>query len=95
MYLIPELTAKLEKLKTLIPTMPVNRLRDVDKEVILKTEGSRIAFGTLLKQLFSYTGIEYPVSFFSKALNKSEGNYSAYELKIYAVVQAVWHFCMF
>ena len=48
-----------------------------------------------MKQRFDNTGLEHPVGFFSRALSGSERNYAAYELKMYAVVQAVEHFRMF
>ena len=65
------------------------------RDFILETDGSRIAFGALLNQKFDDTGFEHFVEFFSKSLTGSERNYVAYEYEMNAVVRAVEHFRMF
>ena len=71
------------------------RLPDPDRSFILETDASRVAVGAVLKQKFKDTGHEHPVGFFSKSLSKSERNYAAYELELYAMVRAVENFRMF
>ena len=71
------------------------RLPNVDNDFILETDASHTAVGAVLKQLFTDTGLEHPVGFFSRALSGSERNYGAYELEMYAVVRAMEHFRMF
>ena len=65
------------------------------RDFILKTDGSRIALGAVLKQQFDDTVLEYPVGFFSRSLTGSERNYVPYELEMYAVIRAIGHFRMF
>ena len=90
-----DLSAKFEELKALILSAPVVRLPDVDGEIILETDGRKVAVGAILKQRFNDTKLEHPVGFFSRALSGSERNYAAYELEMCAVVRAVEHFRMF
>ena len=71
------------------------RLPDPERLFIFETDGSRVAVEAVLKQRFDNTGLEHPVSFFSKAFTDSERNYAAYQVKLYAVVRAVEHFRMF
>lgn len=49
----------------------------------------------VLKQRFPDTQLELSVGFFSRALSDSERNYSANDLKKYAVVRATKHFRVF
>ena len=59
---------------------PVVRLPDVEGEFILKTDGSKVAVGAVLKQRFDDTKREHMVGFISRTLSGSERNYAAYEL---------------
>ena len=90
-----DVIAKFEELKTLMLSAPVVRLPDVEKDFIVKTDGSKVTVGAVLNQRFDDTGLEHPVGFFSRALSGLERNYAAYELEMYAVVRAVEHFRMF
>ena len=71
------------------------RLNDPERHFILETDGSCVAVGAVLKQRFDDTDLVHLVGFFSRAFTGSERNYSAYEVKLYAVVRAVEHFRMF
>ena len=87
--------AKLEQLKQQLLQPRIVRLPDPDRPFILKTDGSRVAVGAVLKQRVDDTGLEHPVGFFSRALTGSERNYAAYEAEPYSMVRAVEHFRMF
>ena len=68
---------------------------DPTRDIILETDGSRIALGEVLKHNFDDTGLEHPVGFFSSSHTGSDWNYVAYELEMYAVVFSIKHFRMF
>ncbi len=89
------LKANFKKLKQQLFQHRIIKLPNLDRPFILKTDGSRVAVDAVLKQKFDNTGLEHPVGFFSKALSGSERNYAEYEVKLYAVVNAVEHFRMF
>ena len=62
------LESKFEELKQQLFQPRIVRLPDPDRHFILETDGSRVAVGAVLKQRFDDTGLEHPVSFFSRAL---------------------------
>lgn len=74
---------------------PIVRLPDIHRDFILETDASTIAVGAVLKQMFNDTKLEHPVAFFSRSLTKTERNYCAYELEMFAVVRAVENFRVF
>lgn len=57
---------------------------------ILATDASILGIGAILSQI--QNGIEKPIAFFSRKLNKAQKNYSVTELECLAVVEAVKHF---
>ena len=85
----PDLVDSLEQLKRCLLDRPIIQLPNPHLDFILETDASKIAVGAVLKQRFADTGLEHPVSFFSRALTTTERNYSSYELEMYAVVRAV------
>ena len=90
-----DLSTKFDELKALMLSAPVVLLPDVDREFMLKTDGSKVALGAVLKLRFDDTALVHPVGFISRALSGSERKHAAYELEMYAVVRAVEHFRMF
>ena len=88
-----ELEENFEKLKNLICSTDVLRIPDPEKPFILETDASLIALGAVLKQIENEK--EFPFSFFSRALSKTERNYSTYERELYAVVKACESFKIF
>jgi len=80
----PELLAAFDRMKSMMCAIPLVRLPNPDKPFILTTDASTIAVGAELSQ-FDENG-EYPVMWFSKALNSAQRNYSTYERELFAVV---------
>ena len=70
----PELNLSFDKLKQQVLEPRIVRMPDPQSDFILETDGSRIAFGAVLKQKFDYTKLEHPVGFFSRSLTGSERN---------------------
>ena len=91
----PSLDKQFEDLKQQLLQPRIVRLPDSQRDFILETDNSRVAFGRVHKQRFEDTGLEHPVGFFNRALTGSERNYAAYKLELYAVVRAVENFRMF
>ena len=82
----PELIAEFQLMKTKMCAIPLVKLPNPEKPFILTTDASTIAVGAELSQ-FNDDG-EYPVLWFSKALNSAQRNYSTYERELFAVVLA-------
>jgi hypothetical protein len=57
---------------------------DFKSEFILTTDASKVGIAGILSQI--QNGIERPISYASRQLCDSEKNYSASELKIFAVI---------
>ena len=87
----PELIAAFDRMKQMMCPFPLVRLPNPDKPFILTTDASTIAVGAELSQ--SDVDSEYPVLWFSKALNSAQNNYSTYERELLAVVLScdAWH----
>jgi len=73
--------------------IPLVRLPNPDKPFILTTDASTIAVGAELSQ--SDENGEYPVLWFSHALNSAQRNYSTYERELFAAVLACDAFHVF
>ena len=71
----PDLEKSFEDLKSALLQPRIVRLPDPDRDFILKTDGSTIAVGAVLKQKFEDTQLEHSVRFFSRTLTGSERNY--------------------
>ena len=80
----PELVAVFDRMKQMMCPIPLVRLPNPDNPFILTTDASTIAVGAELSQ--SDADGEYPVLWFSKALNSAQKNYSTYERELLAVV---------
>lgn len=61
----------------------------------METDESPVALGAVLKQMFKDTRLIHFVGFVSRVCSKSERNYAALELELFAVLRAVEHFQMF
>jgi len=59
---------------------PILSLPDFKKGLLIKTDASRKGIGGVLMQL-DEDGIEHPLHFISRTLNKAEGNYSVMDLE--------------
>ena len=79
-----------DNLKSKLSITPVLAFPDFKVPFILKTYASTVGLGAVLCQV--QEGIERPISFASRQLNKAESTYSASELETLAVVWATKYF---
>jgi len=79
-----------DKLKSKLSSTPMLVFPDYTVQFILTTDASTIGLGAVLSQV--QEGIERPISFASRQLNKAERAYSASELETLAVVWATKYF---
>jgi hypothetical protein len=77
-------------LKNKLSNTPVLAFPDFKVPFILTTDASSVGLGVVLSQVQG--GIEKPISFASRQLNKSERAYSASELETLAVVWATKYY---
>ena len=79
-----------DKLKSKLSNAPVLAFPDFNVPFILTTDVSTVGLGVVLSQV--HEGIERPIPFASRQLNKAESAYSASELETLAVVWATKYF---
>ena len=65
------------KLKATVPSSPVLRLPDFERQFVVTTDRSDVAVGTILGQDFGHE--LRPVAFASRKLNNADSRYSTYE----------------
>jgi hypothetical protein len=82
--------AAFQKLKTRLCTPPVLAYPDFSQRFILTTDASKIAVAAVLSQ--TQNGMERPVAYASRQLNRAERNYSASEGEMLALVWAAKYF---
>jgi hypothetical protein len=63
---------------------------DFDEQFILTTDASKVAVGAILSQVLD--GVERPIAYASRQMNKAERNYSASEAEMLALIWATKHF---
>lgn len=80
-----------DQLRKILTSKPVLALYDREKPCLLYTDASKVGIGAMLVQK-DEKGSEHPIAYYSKALNKHESNYTAFELECLAVIRAVEHF---
>ena len=80
-----------KSLKERLATPPVLAFPSFDDDFTLETDASVLGLGVILSQTKA-DGRLHPVAYASRALNKSEKNYSITELETLAVVWAISHF---
>ena len=83
----------LNTMKKALVTAPVLALFDPEKETILKTDASTFGVGTAIFQI--HDKIEKPVAFASRALIKSQKNWTTTELELLAVIFGIKRFQTF
>jgi hypothetical protein len=86
----PQCQNAFDELKIKLSTTPVLAYPDFRLPFILTTDASKIAVAAVLSQVQG--GIERPISFASRQLNKAERAYSASELEMLALVWATKYF---
>ena len=78
-------------LKSKLVTPPVLAYPSFEKDFVLETDASILGLGAVLSQPQEDCKV-HPIAYASRALNKSEKNYSITELETLAVVWAITHF---
>jgi transposase InsO family protein len=87
----PDQTKAFIELKNAITSDKVLALYDPEKPCILYTDASLLGIGAALHQIDD-KGVERPIEFYSRRLDKHHQNYSASELECFAVIEAIKHF---
>jgi hypothetical protein len=82
--------AAFEALKCLLCSEHVLAYPDFNSQFILTTDASKVAVAAILSQV--QDGIERPISYASRQMNKAEQNYSASEAEMLAVTWGTRHF---
>ena len=79
-----------DELKTKFCTTPILAYPNFDLPFILTTDASKVAVAAILSQV--QNGLERPVAYASRQLNKPEQAYSESEAELLALVRAAKHF---
>jgi transposase InsO family protein len=79
-----------ENLKAELCSEHVLPYPDFDKPFILTTDASKVAVAAILSQ--EYKGVERPIAYASRQMNKAEQNYSASEAEMLALIWVTKHF---
>ena len=82
-----EAESSYQKLLNLLTSKPILRLFDSKKNIIVKTDVSKYAWGAALVQ--TEDGIEHPVAFASGTLNSSQRNWPTWKREAYGVLRAI------
>ena len=83
----PECETAFITLKDKLKSAPILQPPDFKKDFIITSDASGYAIGAVLSQL--HDGVEKPVAYFSKSLNKAQKNYSTIEKECLAIHEAV------
>lgn len=79
-YWSDEFESTFEKLKNLVANSPVLKYFDINKEVVIQTDASKLGLGGVLLQ------DEKPVIYVSKSLTETEKRYAVIELELLAIL---------
>jgi hypothetical protein len=82
--------AAFEKLKEILCSEQVLAYPDFNTQFILTTDASKVAVAAILSQV--QEGVERPIAFASRQMNKAEQNYCASEAEMLAVIWATKQF---
>jgi len=80
-----EQQSSFDKLKNSIIQAPILAFPDYNKQFIIRTDASKDGLGGVLLQINDEDGLEHPVHFVSRTLEKAERNYSITDLEGTAV----------
>lgn len=78
------------QLKTALVSSPILKCPNFDLPFAIHTDASALAIGGVLTQC--YDGVEHPIAYCSRSLNKNEVNYSTTERELLAVIYALEQF---
>lgn len=86
----PEADEAFQKIKQCLTTAPVLASPDYSKPFIIHCDAADSGIGAALFQVED--GLEHPVAYYSKTLNKCQRKWTTTEKELFAVVSAVEHF---
>lgn len=86
----PEAQKAFDDIKTVLTTAPVLCSPDFNKSFYLMCDASDVGIGSVLFQLED--GLEHPVAYYSKKLNKCQKKYTTTEKEALAVLLSIDHF---
>lgn len=86
----PEADQAFSEIKRVLTTTPILASPDFTKPFIIMCDASNTGIGAVLYQ--EEDGLEHPIAFFSKTLNKCQRKYTTTEKELLAVVSAVEKF---
>lgn len=85
-----ESESSFNSLKDKLTQAPILVYPCIHKRFIFDTDTSGFGIGAVLSQ--SYDGLERPVTYFSRSLNKHERNYCVTRRELLTVVESIKHF---
>jgi len=80
-----------DRLKAILESAPVLKAPDFSQPFKVSVDASDVGVGAVLLQ-DDQNGVEHPVCYFSKKLNKHQRNYSTIEKECLALILALQHF---
>jgi transposase InsO family protein len=83
-----EASVAFENLKKKMIEPPILAYPDFNKTFIITCDASNVAVGSVLSQLGD-DGLDHPIGFASRSLNKSEKNYSTYDREFLALLWSI------
>jgi hypothetical protein len=86
----PQQQAAFEALKHSLTSAPLLRHADPSKPLVLRTDASDFAIGSVLMQ--EHAEQLHPVAYYSRKLSPSEAKYGAYAREMLAVIDSLRHF---
>lgn len=86
----PEADEAFDEIKKSLTSAPVLASPDFSKPFVIQCDASDYGVGAILYQ--ECDGIEHPIAYASKALNKAQRNYSVTEKELYSMITAIEKF---
>jgi len=90
----PKYQEAFETIKTQLSSDPVLVAPNQDRTFSLHTDASYVGLGAVLTQKGD-SNLDQPVAYYSRQLTEREQNYTATEIEMLAVVEAVKHFAIY
>lgn len=86
----PEAEESFKTLKNALVSAPILAVPDFEKDFLVHCDASSTGIGGMLSQVIN--GVEHPIAYVSRSLNKQERNYSVTEREALAVIYAIEKF---
>ena len=86
----PDCKTAFESIKAMLMSSPIPKAPDFDKPFKLAVDASDVGIGAVLLQ--EQNGVDHPVCYFSRKLDKHQKNYSTIEKEALALLLSLQHF---